>query len=119
MFRPRSLPCPRFWLEVQADRPSGVVLRASSLAFCENSFMVRLLILFLATAGFAQQGPRTFISHTSENLRSASVVSRKVAWASGTHGTYVRTVDGQHWTAAQVADAAALDFRAVVAFSAD
>jgi photosystem II stability/assembly factor-like uncharacterized protein len=81
--------------------------------------MVRLLILLLATAGFAQQGPRTFISHTSENLRSASAVSRKVAWASGTHGTYVRTVDGQHWTAAQVADAAALDFRAVVAFSAD
>jgi photosystem II stability/assembly factor-like uncharacterized protein len=81
--------------------------------------MHRLLILLLATTGFAQQGPRTLISHTSENLRGASTVSRNVAWASGTHGTYVRTVDGQHWTAAQVPGAEALDFRAVVAFSAD
>jgi photosystem II stability/assembly factor-like uncharacterized protein len=81
--------------------------------------MHRLLILLLTTTIFAQQGPRILISHTSENLRGASAVSRKVAWASGTHGTYVRSVDGQHWTAAQVPDASALDFRAVVAFSAD
>lgn len=85
---------------------------------CDNFPMHRLFILLLATSGFAQQGPRTLISHTSEDLRSASAVSQKVAWASGTHGTYLRTVDGQHWTAAQVPDAADLDFRAVVAFSA-
>ena len=59
------------------------------------------------------------ISHTSENLRGASAVSRKIAWASGTHGTYVRTIDGRHWTAAKIPSAADLDFRAVVAFSAD
>ena len=76
-------------------------------------------MLMLATTAFAQQGARTLISHTIEDLRSASAVSRNVAWASGTHGTYVRTVDGQHWTAAQVPDAAGLDFRAVVAFSAN
>ncbi len=47
-------------------------------------------------------------------------MSREIAWASGTHGTYLRTVDsGRTWTAAQVPDAGALDFRAVVAFSAD
>lgn len=80
--------------------------------------MHRLLILLLVTIAFAQQGARELISHTSENLRGASAVSRNVAWASGTHGTYLRTVDGQHWTAAQVPDAASLDFRAVVAFSA-
>ncbi len=49
-----------------------------------------------------------------------SVVSRQVAWASGTHGTYLRTIDsGKTWTPAQVPDAAGLDFRAVVAFSAN
>ena len=86
---------------------------------CDNFPMHRLFILLLATIGSAQQAPRTLISHTSEDLRSASAVSQKVAWASGTHGTYLRTVDGQHWTAAQVPDAADLDFRAVVAFSAE
>jgi photosystem II stability/assembly factor-like uncharacterized protein len=49
-----------------------------------------------------------------------SAVSRQVAWASGTHGTYLRTTDGGvTWTPAQVPDAGTLDFRAVVAFSAD
>ncbi len=48
------------------------------------------------------------------------MVSRNIAWASGTHGTYLRTIDGgSTWTPAQVPDAATLDFRAVAAFSAD
>jgi len=68
----------------------------------------------------AQSGPRIQISHTTESLRGVSTVSRLVAWASGTHGTYLRTVDGgRNWSAAQVPDAAALDFRGVAAFSAD
>lgn len=78
------------------------------------------LLLLLATAAAAQSGPRLEVSHTTESLRGASAVSRQVAWASGTHGTYLRTTDaGRTWTAAQVPDAPALDFRAVVAFSAD
>lgn len=65
-------------------------------------------------------GPRIEISHTKENLRGVSAVSRDIAWASGAHGTYLRTTDGgRTWTPGQVSDAAALDFRAVVAFSAD
>ena len=78
------------------------------------------LILMLATTARAQSGPRVQLSHTPENLRGVSVVSRQAAWASGTHGTYLRTVDaGQTWTPAQVPDASTLDFRAVVGFSAD
>ena len=78
------------------------------------------LLLFLAATSAAQSGPRLEISHTTESLRGASAVSRQIAWASGTHGTYLRTTDaGRTWTPAQVPDAAALDFRAVVAFSAD
>jgi photosystem II stability/assembly factor-like uncharacterized protein len=86
-----------------------------------RQFLMRLLLfLVLAGAAVAQPGPRIQISHTTEGLRGVSAVSRKVAWASGTHGTYLRTVDGGlTWTPAQVPDAAALDFRAVVAFSAD
>ena len=76
-------------------------------------------ILLLATAA-AQSGPRIQFSHTTEALRGVSAVSRRVAWASGTHGTFLRTVDGgEVWTPAQVPDANSLDFRAVVAFSAD
>jgi photosystem II stability/assembly factor-like uncharacterized protein len=79
-----------------------------------------LLVLALAAAAFGQTGPRVQFSHSTESLRGVSAVSRQVAWASGTHGTYLRTLDGgRTWIPAQVPDAAALDFRAVVAFSAD
>jgi photosystem II stability/assembly factor-like uncharacterized protein len=67
-----------------------------------------------------QSAPRVQISHTTENLRGVSAVSRTVAWASGTRGTYLRTTDGGvSWTVAQVSDVAALDFRGLAAFSAD
>src|SRR4029077_2218936 len=75
---------------------------------------------FLSVAALAPTGPRVQISHTGESLRGVSAVSRQVSWASGTHGTYLRTIDGgRTWTAAQVPYAGALDFRAVVTFSAD
>ena len=82
---------------------------------------MRLLTWLLFSAMvLAQAGPRVQPSHTTESLRGVSTVSAKIAWASGTQGTYLRTIDGgQIWTPAQVPDAAALDFRAVVAFSAD
>jgi photosystem II stability/assembly factor-like uncharacterized protein len=79
-----------------------------------------VLVLLIVAPALGQSGPRIQFSHTPESLRGVSVVSRQVAWASGTHGTYVRTIDsGQTWTPAQVPDAMGLDFRAVVAFSAD
>src|SRR5579859_4491022 len=82
--------------------------------------MRSFFFLLLAAAAAAQSGPRLEISHTTESLRGVSAVSHQVAWASGTHGTYLRTTDaGRTWTPAQVPDAATLDFRGVVAFSAD
>ncbi len=81
---------------------------------------MRTLVLFLAATALAQSAPQTHPSKTSVSLRGASAVSRQIAWASGTHGTYLRTTDaGRTWTSAQVPGAEALDFRAVVAFSAD
>jgi photosystem II stability/assembly factor-like uncharacterized protein len=59
-------------------------------------------------------------SHTTENLRGVSAVSADVVWASGTHSTYLRTIDGgATWKPAQVPGAENLDFRDVEAFSAD
>jgi len=89
--------------------------------FCDNSAMRWPILLVLASATvWAQSSPRVQISHTTESLRGVSAVSRQVAWASGTHGTFLRTINGgRTWTPAQVPDAGALDFRAVVGFSAD
>jgi photosystem II stability/assembly factor-like uncharacterized protein len=82
------------------------------------SFFLLSLTVFGSAAD--QSAPRVLTSRTTESLRGVSAVSHNVAWASGTHGTYLRTTDGGNtWTPAQVPDAATLDLRAVVAFSAD
>jgi photosystem II stability/assembly factor-like uncharacterized protein len=78
-----------------------------------------LAVLLIAETAF----PQTHTiqkSNTAENLRGVSAVSATVVWASGTHGTYLRTLDGgATWTAAQVPGAESLDFRDVEAFSTD
>jgi len=59
-------------------------------------------------------------SNTEESLRGISAVSPSIVWASGTHGTYLRTADGgATWEVGHVPDAGSLDFRDVQAFSAD
>jgi photosystem II stability/assembly factor-like uncharacterized protein len=78
-----------------------------------------LFILLAATTALAQSSPQIRVSLTPEALRGVSAVSRQIAWASGTHGTYLRTTDGRIWIPEQVPGAESLDFRAVVAFSAD
>jgi len=70
-----------------------------------------VLIAFLATS-LAAQNLTVQKSNTTENLRGISVLSDQIAWASGTHGTYLRTTDGgTSWHVAQVPNAEALDFR--------
>lgn len=60
------------------------------------------------------------VSHSTESLRGVSAISAQIVWASGTHGTYVRTLDGgKTWIPSQVPGAESLDFRDVEAFSAD
>jgi photosystem II stability/assembly factor-like uncharacterized protein len=82
---------------------------------------IRTLAVFILSvaAVSAQLTRQTITSNTTESLRGVSVVTEQIAWASGTHGTYVRTTDGKIWIPDQVPGAEALDFRAVVAFSAD
>jgi photosystem II stability/assembly factor-like uncharacterized protein len=75
------------------------------------------IFIFLATSLLAQTIQN---SRTTENLRGLSTPAPNIAWASGTHGTYLRTTDGgATWLPAQVPGAESLDFRDVEAFSAD
>lgn len=55
---------------------------------------------------------------TDADFRGLCVVGPKVAWVSGTKGTFGRTTDaGATWTVGTVPDAEKLDFRDVEAFS--
>jgi photosystem II stability/assembly factor-like uncharacterized protein len=78
-----------------------------------------LVPLFAATTALAQ----TFTLQTSgtgASLRGVWAVSDRIVWASGSHGTYLRTIDGgAHWTAATVPGGEALDFRDVQGVDAD
>ena len=77
------------------------------------------IFIFLATSLFAQTSAIQN-SNTTENLRGLSTPAPNIAWAGGTHGTYLRTTDGGNtWQAAQVPGTGSLDFRDVEAFSAD
>jgi photosystem II stability/assembly factor-like uncharacterized protein len=57
-------------------------------------------------------------THVEARLRGLAVVSKSVAWASGSAGTVLRTVDGgKTWRPCLVPEAAALDFRDIHAFN--
>jgi photosystem II stability/assembly factor-like uncharacterized protein len=77
-------------------------------------------ILSLAALVMAQPKSPSWVvqeSGTTASLRGISTVNARVAWASGSGGTYLRTLDGgTTWLAAKVPGAADLDFRAVRAF---
>jgi photosystem II stability/assembly factor-like uncharacterized protein len=70
-------------------------------------------LILLAGAAFAQSlvvQP----SGSTASLRGVWAVNEKTAWASGTRGTYLKTIDGgATWTAATVPGAETLDFRDV------
>ncbi|MEX2272375.1 MAG: hypothetical protein WD690_12930 [Vicinamibacterales bacterium] len=79
---------------------------------------VLLIPYLLSLPTFALQQWDSQRSGTDVRLRGVSVVSDKVAWASGARGTVLRTVDGGRvWQAVSVPDAAQLDFRDVDAMS--
>ncbi len=85
-------------------------------------FLVKLLIASVrlmtgASAAHAQW--QTQAIKTTANFRGLSAVSARVAWVSGTKGTYGRTTDGGHtWSVSVVPGADKLDFRDVEAFNA-
>src|SRR5262245_30973193 len=75
---------------------------------------VTLLGLCVPNA-LGQWHPQT--SGTKADFRGLCVVSPKVAWVSGTQGTFARTTDGaKPWSVGNVKGAEKLDFRDVEAF---
>lgn len=59
-------------------------------------------------------------SHTQSSLRGLSIVNDSIAWASGSNGTFCRTVNGgSTWTSGIVSGAGTLDFRDIEAFDAE
>lgn len=76
-----------------------------------------LLIIFTFTTNAQWQKQNV---DTKASLRGLSVVNQNVVWASGTGGTFLKTVDGgKTWTVGKVPDAEKLDFRDVEAFDAN
>ena len=74
--------------------------------------------VFLAPALPAQWIPQQ--SNTAASLRGLSVVSWRVAWASGSGGTVIHTIDGgATWIADSVPGASKFDLRAIAAFDAN
>jgi photosystem II stability/assembly factor-like uncharacterized protein len=77
---------------------------------------MRFLVFLLATTAFAQSWV-VQTTGTTASLRGVSAVSSTVVWASGSRGTWLRTVDaGKTWKSGQVEGAPALDFRGIRAF---
>jgi hypothetical protein len=77
------------------------------------------LLLITPTAATAQWTIQE--SHTTADLRGVHSIGNGIAWASGTNGTVLRTVDGgTTWqTCSLPPGAEALDFRGIQAFDAD
>jgi photosystem II stability/assembly factor-like uncharacterized protein len=92
--------------------------------------VLHLTLLLTASIFAAAQSPTPATtpwqmqeSGTTAGLRGIDSVDGAVAWASGTNGTVLKTVDGgAHWTACAIPDAvtdgATLDFRGVQAWDA-
>lgn len=78
--------------------------------------VLSLLLLLTAMPASAQWQQQTI--KTTADFRGLSVVSKEIAWVSGTKGTIGRTLDGgQSWEVLTIPGAEKLDFRDIEAFS--
>jgi photosystem II stability/assembly factor-like uncharacterized protein len=68
-------------------------------------------VLFITVATAFGQTVTVQTSGTTSGLRGVWAVSDQIVWASGTRGTYLRTLDGgAHWASAAVPGAETVDF---------
>jgi photosystem II stability/assembly factor-like uncharacterized protein len=88
-----------------------------NICFMKISILLASIFLCFMTT-FAQWQRQTI--DTKASFRGLSVVNQNIIWASGTGGTFLRTIDGgKTWTISKVPDAEKLDFRDVEAFDAN
>lgn len=74
---------------------------------------MKIIVLFLLSLPALAQWQMQ-VSGTDANFRAVSAANRRVVWAGGTQGTFIRTTDGgQTWQAGRVPGADSLDFRDV------
>jgi photosystem II stability/assembly factor-like uncharacterized protein len=86
------------------------------------SIFVVVVGAFLGVSGFGWPTPswKLLDSGSTARLRGLAAVSDRVAWASGTEGTVLRTVNGgRTWRSVGPPDTADLQFRDIEAFDAD
>lgn len=104
------------------NRPKAVVPSLESQALhIQGPKLLQHLIaagVFLASAATLSAQWEIEESHTTAGLRGIANVGDEIAWASGTNGTVLRTVDGgSKWQMCPVPlGADKLDFRAIQAF---
>ena len=83
-----------------------------------RTLLLGFLIILFGAADINAQWVKQAVN-TTASLRGLSVVNEKVVWASGTGGTFLKTVDGgKTWKVGTVPGAEKLDFRDVDAFDA-
>lgn len=71
-------------------------------------------VMFISSADAQWQKQKV---ETDASFRGLSVVSENVVWASGSSGTFIRTIDGgKSWMVGKIPDADKLDFRDIEAF---
>lgn len=84
-----------------------------------KAFVLAVFVCALGNAVASAQWQAQAIK-TDADFRGLCAVGPKVAWVSGTKGTFGRTTDGgKTWTVGTVPDAEKLDFRDVEAFGED
>lgn len=101
------------------NQPDNLAKSAIYDIFRVMKFVILFLSFFCFAAITNAQWQRQTVD-TKASLRGLSVVNQNVVWASGTGGTFLKTVDGgKNWTVGKVPDAEKLDFRDVEAFDAN
>src|SRR3954468_7849090 len=99
---------------MRASRMGVSMTYRLSRFLCHRSALFFLLVWAASAQSWTPQS-----GGTTASLRGIAAVNDRVAWASGTGGTYVVTSDGgATWNAAKVPGAENLDFRDVHAVDA-
>jgi photosystem II stability/assembly factor-like uncharacterized protein len=90
------------------------------VSFIAAAFVLASAVLPLASAGEPSFSWQLTPTGSTARLRGLSAVSAQVAWASGSLGTVLRTIDGgQTWQQVGPPGTSTLQFRDIEAFDAD